>query len=116
MIHRCVAGQVACVGGEKVLDMFSLPWGPGRHHAASCCGAQVLDSPVLRAVVIFSLSSVGKKLLLVIFHGSRRDGKENPKRALLEGPPTTGLCGPEAKIPFCTVFSTFLVGERISSE
>lgn len=36
-------------------------------HAASCCGTLVLDSPVVRAVVIFSLSSVGKKLLLVFF-------------------------------------------------
>lgn len=83
------------MGGEKVLDMLSSPWDPGRHHTALCCGAQVLDSPVLRAVVIFSLSSVGKKLLLVFFHVPSRDGKgthsENPKRALLKGPPTTAF-------------------------
>lgn len=49
-------------------------------HTASCCGTQVLDSPVVRAVVIFSLSSVGKKLLVFFFHGSRREGKEHTVR------------------------------------
>lgn len=80
MIHRCVAGQVTCVGGEKVLDMLSFPWGPGRHNTAACCGAQVLDSPVLRAVVLFSLPSVGKKLLLDFFHAPIREGKEHTVR------------------------------------
>lgn len=65
-------------------------------HTASCCGTQVLDSPVVRAVVIFSLSSVGKKLLLVFFFswfqkGGEGTHSENPKRAFLEGPPTTAF-------------------------
>lgn len=38
-----------------------------------------------------------------------------PKESSLKAPPTTGLFGPQTKIQFCSVFSTFLVGEKISS-